>query len=266
MGAKQSRDDRPLLDSKSICKIETKSSSAKLCSLYDSIAEDWPWVWAIRDTSLLDWKQGLSDDEIQVQAKRQQRLPVKIMEGVYLGSALSVQNVEKLQYLGITAVLNMAGTRALKEETINEFVKMGIAFKQINADDEPFFPVLENHWQEAYDFIQSSVANGNGKCVVHCVAGINRSAVIVAAYYMITTQTPLLDTIKHIRSQRGNMAVTNEGFQQQIVAMARLNNLLGIRPGETGSIVHRQPPPPPDGEWVFAPLKKKYNPLDRLTF
>eukprot|EP00569_Conticribra_weissflogii_P016601 CAMPEP_0171393248 /NCGR_PEP_ID=MMETSP0880-20121228/2543_1 /TAXON_ID=67004 /ORGANISM="Thalassiosira weissflogii, Strain CCMP1336" /LENGTH=154 /DNA_ID=CAMNT_0011906363 /DNA_START=70 /DNA_END=531 /DNA_ORIENTATION=+ len=154
MGAKQSRDDRPLLDSKSICKIETKSSSAKLCSLYDSIAEDWPWVWAIRDTSLLDWKQGLSDDEIQVRAKRQQRLPVKIMEELYLGNALSVQNVEKLQRLGVTSVLNMAGTRALKEETINEFVKKGITLKHINADDEPFFPVLENHWQEAYDFIQ----------------------------------------------------------------------------------------------------------------
>ncbi len=250
MGAKQSKDDRSKLQP----------------SRYESAAEDWPWVWAIRDTSLLDWKQGLSDDEIQDLSTRQQRLPVKIMEGLYLGSALSVQNVKKLECLGITAVLNLAGSRALKKETIESFMEKGIDFKEINADDELFYPVLENHWQEAYSFIQSSIANGNGKCVVHCVAGINRSAVIAAAYYMMTTQTPLLDTVKHIRSQRGNMALTNEGFQQLIVAMARLNHLLGIKPGEEGAIVQRQPPPPPDGDWVFAPLNKKKNPLDRLIF
>ena len=56
-------------------------------SPYQSMEQDWPWVWAIRDPEFLDWKQGLSNKEIEAEALRQRELPVKITENVYLGNA-----------------------------------------------------------------------------------------------------------------------------------------------------------------------------------
>eukprot|EP00980_Cylindrotheca_fusiformis_P004917 scaffold1049_cov108-Cylindrotheca_fusiformis.AAC.2 len=228
----------------------TKCSTQKTSpvSSFETIDEDWPWVWAIRDPECLDWKKGLSETEIRSEALRQnQMMPVPILDNVvFLGNAHSVESIARLKELGITAVLNMAGPLALKRKTIQAFEKNGIQYKGINAMDEPEYPLLQNHWKEASDFIQKSTAtvekDGGGKCVVHCVAGINRSGLIVAAHYMLTTQTPVLETVKHLRKQRGNVALFNEGFQQQLVSMARQHSLLGAKPGTEGSIVEQAPP------------------------
>lgn len=233
-------------------------------SSFDSIEEDWPWVWGMRDPECLDWKQGLSDDEIQSEALRQQNLPVAITDTLYLGNAASVESIRALEENGITAVLNMAGPLALKRKTIGLYKTKGITYGRITAMDEPDYPLLHRHWQEALDFIKASTEKPNGKCVVHCVAGMNRSGLIVAAYYMLTTKTSVLEAVKHIRKQRGNVALCNEGFQQQLVSMARQNSLLGPRPGTKESIV-KQVPAPFENDWMFAAsAKRTENPLDRL--
>jgi predicted protein tyrosine phosphatase len=242
-----------------------KQSTTETSPSFESLHEDWPWVWGIRDASFLDWKQGLSDDEIQAQALRQNDLPAPITDNVYLGNAVSVESVASLKARGITAVLNVAGPLALRRKTINAYKKHGIEYKRINAEDELDYPLLQNDWQEAFEFIKASTKDGKGKCVVHCMAGINRSGLIVSAYHMLTTRTTVLETVKHVRKQRGNVALCNEGFQQQLVAMARINNLLGPQPGTDESIIH-QVPPLSENDWVFAAtVKKRDNPLDRIA-
>ena len=124
MGGKQSkRTNKPLVDPAYFPHVGVKKQTSspsnnnnhRSASRYDSIDEDWPWVWGIREPKLLDWKIGLSDDQIIRRSKLQQDLPVKISEDLYLGSALSVQrSVSSLVDLGITAVLNVAGPMALK--------------------------------------------------------------------------------------------------------------------------------------------------------
>ena len=214
---------------------------------YESQLEDWPWVWAIRDPSNLDWKLEFarrSPEALRDHFISQEDLPVRITDQLYLGNAPSVQDTHKLQTLGITAVLNMAGAWALRKSAVQTFQNRGISYKRIDADDELDYPLLEKHWLEAKQFIEESIKHPSGKCVVHCAAGMNRSGLIVAAYYMTTTQTSVLETIKYIRKQRGNVALQNEGFQDQIVAMARQENLLGPQPGSANSIIRQQAPPP----------------------
>jgi len=158
----------------------------------------------------------------------------------------------------------MAGPFALSRNTIKAYGRHGIEYKRINAQDVKNYNLLQNDWKEAFEFIKTSTENRKGKCVVHCVAGINRSALVVAAYYMLCTQTPVIETVQHIRKQRGNIALCNEGFQQQLVAMARVHHLLGDAPGTAGSII-KQIPPPPEDDWITAAItKKRDNPLDRL--
>ena len=258
MGGKQSKPSSnppPLIDPiylpRKSSSSASSSSSSSICrasaSRYDSITDDWPWVYGIRETSLLDWRMDLSDDEIMQRYQMQRDLPVEIMDCLYLGSAKSVQNIPLLQSLGITAVLNVAGSVALKIDNFGKLLEThGIIYKQIDAKDESSYPLLDMHWKEAYEFIQSTTNDDKkGKVVVHCVAGINRSALIAAAYYMNETQSSVLHTVKHVRRQRGDMALSNEGFQQQLVAMARLHNLLGEKPGDFGCLIEEEAPPTP---------------------
>lgn len=232
---------------------------------YDYWPEDWPWVWAILDGSVLDWKNGLSDDEVSERAMKQRELPVRIRDDLFLGNSRCVSEINKLQRLGITHVLNLAGPMALKSSTIRAYRRAGIEYLQLDADDEEGYPLLEKHWQSAHDFIGKAESSRGKKCVVHCVAGMNRSGLVVAAHYMITEKVPVLQAVKHVRKERGNVALQNRSFQEQLVALARRHDLLGPEPGTPGSVVEDQVPPPPEA-FPKRPEKEKYSrPLDILA-
>jgi protein-tyrosine phosphatase len=233
----------------------TASATRRGC---EAQAEDWPFVWAVLDGSVLDWKKGLSSDEIQQIAKEQQDLPCQISDHLYLGNARCVQNLSKLKELKIAYVLNMAGPLALPSKTVKAMKQKGIIYKRINAQDEEDYPLLENHLDEACDFLKQCRGQN---CIVHCVAGHNRSSLIVSAYYMLEHRTHVLETVKHIRRQRGNVALQNEYFQEQLVSFAREHELLGPPPGTPGSLVKTIPPK----DW--RPERKQANdkPLGRLS-
>jgi len=212
---------------------------------YDYIPDDFQWLWAIRDVSVLDWKTGLTDYEI-VELDRQHRdLPVHIHGNIFLGNAASVENISNLQELGITRVLNLAGPMALKRNTIRAFKQNSITYKGIPAEDEEDYPLLANHWDEIQAFLHGDdTTDSSGNCVIHCVAGINRSVLAVTADYMTSCQQPVLDAVKHVRKQRGNVALCNPYFQEQLVAFARRSELLGPHPGTPGSVVPDVTVPP----------------------
>ena len=205
---------------------------------YDYIPDDFPWVWAIRDIEILDWKAGLTDDEIMELDRRHRDLPVHIHGNIFLGNVASVENISKLQGLGITRVLNLAGPMALKRNTIRAFKQNSITYKGIPAEDEENYPLLAKHWHEIHAFLHGDeTTDSSGNTVIHCVAGINRSVLVVRADYILSCQQPVLDAVKHVRKQRGNIALSNSYFQEQLVAFARRNDLLGPEPGTAGSVI-----------------------------
>jgi hypothetical protein len=159
------------------------------------------------------------------------RFPVEIIpQSLFLSDAVGVTDISTLQSLGITHVLNVGGGMAafLGPEAYSETTPKPIQYKILeNTEDFPSYPMLQNHWEEAMEFMDDAVNNG-GCCVVHCYAGQNRSALMVCAYYMVRTRTPLLETVKHCYHQRGTRApfLTNPGFREQLVALARYENLL----------------------------------------
>ena len=96
----------------------------------------------------------------------------------------------------------------------------GIVTKEIAADDEEGFPILERHLPAVRAFVGSAREAG-GACLVHCVAGINRSGVLVAATHLLEQRSAVLHAVAHCRRQRGSCFLWNESFQEQLVALAR---------------------------------------------
>lgn len=199
-----------------------------LTGAVDDAEADRPWVQAITQPGVLDWKQGLTPDEVTGIAQAQAQLPVEIAPALYLSDARRAHDVALLRERHqITHVLNVAGRAA--QGPASEYEAAGIEVLNIEADDEEGYPMLTLHLAKCRSFI-AAARSANGRCLVHCVAGINRSGVIVAAEKMLSERLPVLETVRHCRRQRGNIFLCNESFAASLVALARTEGLLGPEP------------------------------------
>ncbi|KAJ8605235.1 hypothetical protein CTAYLR_000497 [Chrysophaeum taylorii] len=205
--------------------------------------EDYPWIWAVRDVEQLDFKIGLNPAEALTVAKRQSQMPVEILPHVFLANARTAHNVDLLRKLRVTHVLNAAGAAGRAPDP-SVYRRNRITVLELDGRDEEGFPMLARYLQRSRSFI-ADARRSRGRVVVHCVAGLNRSGLLVAAEYMLTTRATVLDTVAHCRHQRGNLCLCNKSFQAQLVALAREEYLLGPPPGHPNSRVKKRPPPRP---------------------
>ncbi|CAB9497312.1 specificity protein phosphatase 26 [Seminavis robusta] len=190
------------------------------------------------------------EETIKKLREKQQQVPVQISESVYISNASGVSDVDKLHKLGITHVLNVAGSMAAWSPQ-EEYEKKGIHYKMVDAIDEPTYDMLDLHLEECLEFMRGAQNNNSkneARIVVHCYAGCNRSGVIVAAEHMLRTRTNVLETVLHCRTCRGNAFLTNNGFQGQLVALARREGLLGPAPGSRGCVVE---------PWLWRKVRKE---------
>lgn len=211
-----------------------------------------PYVEAISNPRYLDWRVEIRNSkkgrDVAHNAKIivdkndhshsfHRDLPVAITDDLYLSDAEGVRDVERLKRLGVTHVLNTGGHYVEPRLSAEEYSRAGISYKMIEGHDSQIYPFLDLHLQESLRYIQQAQDKG-GKCVVHCQGGVNRSGVLIAAVYMLQTQTNVLETVLHCRRCRGNSFLThNQGFIQDLVALARQEDLLGPLPGQPGCFV-----------------------------
>jgi len=210
---------------------------ARLFSLLTGAAAraeaDRPWVQAITQPEVLDWKQGLTLDKVNAIAVAQTQHPIEIAPALYLSDARRAHDVALLRGSQITHVLNVAGRAA--QGPAAEYEAAGINVLNIEADDEEGYPMLARHLADCRSFI-AAARSANGRCLVHCVAGINRSGVVVAAEKMLSERLPVLEVVRHCRRQRGNIFLCNESFAESLVALARKEGLLGPEPEPESSL------------------------------
>ncbi len=85
----------------------------------------------------------------------------------------------------------------------------GLEYLVVGAADEPDFP-LDRHFAECLRFIQRAIGAG-GKVLVHCHAGVSRSATIVLLHLMINRGLSLAEAWAHLKAARP-VANPNPGF------------------------------------------------------
>ena len=91
----------------------------------------------------------------------------------------------------------------------------GINCVQIPVPDHPFTR-LDNHFDRIADLIHQ-VHRNNGKVLVHCVAGVSRSATLCIAYLMKYHNMSLFDAHHKVWEAR-KIVRPNPGFWKQLIA------------------------------------------------
>ncbi|XP_048378957.1 dual specificity protein phosphatase 1-B-like [Stegostoma tigrinum] len=135
--------------------------------------------------------------------------PVEILPFLYLGSAYHSSQKETLQSLGITALLNVSST-------CPNYFEGTFQYKCIPVEDTHVADI--SAWfREAIDFIDSVKSRG-GQVLVHCQAGISRSATVCLAYLIRTQRLPLEEAFDFVKQRRGVIS-PNFGFMGQLLQL-----------------------------------------------
>ena len=129
----------------------------------------------------------------------------KIAEKLYLGNLQAAQDLKALKRAGITHVLTVAS--GIKPFFPDEFTYKVIAIADQSSS------ALIRHLPSAIQFIQEGISKGG--VLVHCHAGVSRSASCVIAFLMKTQGMSFDDAFK-FASARRPIIFPNMGFQAQL--------------------------------------------------
>ena len=172
------------------------------------------------------------------------RLPVDVTPNLYLGDAGCAADVERLKSLSITHVLNCAAGETRNMSGV--YVQHGIQSMAVAAKDNENCALLDGH-VDVEAFLKT--ARTSGKVLVHCVQGLNRSGLVVAAA-LVRDGVSVIDAVRTLRARRGNDALSNTNFQRRLVRYAARMGRLGPLPDVVVSEARAAAPapaPPPTG-------------------
>ena len=152
------------------------------------------------------------------------RLPVDITQNLYLGDAGCAADMERLKSLSITHVLNCAAGETRDMSAV--YLQHGMQSMAVAARDDASCSLLDGH-VDVEAFLKT--ARTSGKVLVHCVQGLNRSGLVVAAA-LVRDGVSVIDAVRTLRARRGNDALSNTNFQRRLVRYAARMGRLGPVP------------------------------------
>ena len=86
------------------------------------------------------------------------------------------------------------------------------------ADDESARAEMSASLRDAANFINKALKAKNGRCLVHCAAGVSRSATCVLAYKLIHEKMSLRAAFQDLLAKR-RVIWPNNGFMQALIAL-----------------------------------------------
>lgn len=144
-----------------------------------------------------------------------------ILPFLYLGNEHDAQDLHLLQRFNIGYILNVTTHLPLYHYDTGLFV-----YKRLPATDSNK-QNLRQYFEEAFEFIEEAQQAGMG-LLIHCQAGVSRSATIVIAYLMKHTWMTMTDAYKFVKTRRPIIS-PNLNFMGQLLEFEEdLNN--GITP------------------------------------
>ena len=162
-------------------------------------------------------------NKMKVKSQRADPRPSLITEYLYLGSVSHAQNIEMLNKIGISHVINTI--EKYSETNFAFYENENIAYMGLTADDDDSYPI-QNHVEEVFNFIEVARKN-HGKCLIHCAEGVNRSGFLATAYVMLKHKIDPISAVEHVATKRHHI-LSNGSFIVQLLLLARKEQLLRI--------------------------------------
>uniref|UniRef100_A0A5S6QDX0 Protein-tyrosine-phosphatase n=1 Tax=Trichuris muris TaxID=70415 RepID=A0A5S6QDX0_TRIMR len=125
---------------------------------------------------------------------------------LYLSSEYAAANLELLLQRGITHIVNAA-------TAVDNYFPNLFTYKRIQISDLPT-ENIKQYFGECNDFINEA-RYANGKCLVHCNAGVSRSATIVMAYLIKYECMSVEHALSYVQERR-SIVSPNNGFLLQL--------------------------------------------------
>eukprot|EP01017_Pseudomicrothorax_dubius_P022141 TRINITY_DN2386_c0_g2_i3.p1 TRINITY_DN2386_c0_g2~~TRINITY_DN2386_c0_g2_i3.p1 ORF type:complete len:160 (-),score=12.09 TRINITY_DN2386_c0_g2_i3:45-524(-) len=129
--------------------------------------------------------------------------------GLYLGNYASATDYDILTTLNIKAVYSVISDITVSYKGLMSEIDHVI----VDIHDHPAAD-LKKHFADAIEFIEKHRSAGSN-VLVHCLAGVSRSATIVLAYIMKTMNLPYEKAFEHVSSRRPVIG-PNAGFVRQL--------------------------------------------------
>lgn len=130
----------------------------------------------------------------------------KIIDRLYLGNIRAASDKQLLKKHSVTHVLQVA-------QGIQPFFPSDFTYKVIKVNDVSSSNLIR-HFPAAIAFIKAGIASG-GSVLVHCHAGVSRSATCVIAFLMQENQMSFEEAFSFASRQRP-VIFPNMGFQRQL--------------------------------------------------
>ncbi|XP_062404098.1 dual specificity protein phosphatase 8 isoform X2 [Sardina pilchardus] len=143
--------------------------------------------------------------------------PTRILPHLYLGSQKDVLNKELMAQHGITYVLNASNTCPKPEFILESH------FMRIPVNDNYCEKLLP--WLDKTNAFIDKAKVSNCRVIVHCLAGISRSATIAIAYIMKTMGLSSDDAYRFVKDRRPSIS-PNFNFLGQLLEFEKSLRLL----------------------------------------
>eukprot|EP01080_Neovahlkampfia_damariscottae_P010367 gene10367-2896_t len=166
-----------------------------------NISQNSPKLLDLDDVFIQNWEKNQN-----VKFSNSFESPNQIIDGLFLGSYISASNRRNLKELGITHILNVA------KECValypNDFTYLSIPMSDSSATN------LKDHFPKCFEFMDLAFEK-KGCILVHCVAGVSRSASTVIAYIMTTKEERYDKVYEFVHSKR-SLIQPNPSFGKQL--------------------------------------------------
>eukprot|EP01084_Bolivina_argentea_P054902 100682_1 len=147
-----------------------------------------------------------------------------INDKLYLGDKTGALSLTVLSNLKITHIINCTPsppdyvktftTRGYIKNVFENHKDINIKYMRIPIDDS-YLQNIKTHFIKSISFINNALKNDNNKILVHCFAGISRSATIIIAYLMKVKGMSYDDAFSFVKEKR-EVIEPNNGFVEQL--------------------------------------------------
>jgi hypothetical protein len=161
----------------------------------------------------LDYELNRVNEEARWRQTTTQTLVTPLTEYLFIGPYPTEDTARFLLENNIEIVVNCcAGERPTDPEIRKAFI-----VKDIAAVDSTEYFILMHNLDDFVSIINSARQAGK-KVFVHCVAGVNRSAVLCAAYLMKAMKWGPIEVVRHFRQMGKFCMLENVAFRHQLIS------------------------------------------------